>query len=80
MQLCLFHVMRSKSREITMDKMGVRSGQRDALLAIFGAMATAAPTLFSSSSAHCWSRWLLLFSYALPYKTSMPHIKKSGQL
>ena len=41
LQLCLFHVLRSISREITLDKMGVRAGQRDGLLAIFGAMATA---------------------------------------
>ena len=41
LQRCLFHVLRSMSREITLDKMGIRAGQRDALLAIFGAMASA---------------------------------------
>ena len=41
LQLCLFHVLRSMSREVTLDKMGVRAGQRDALLAVFGSMATA---------------------------------------
>ena len=41
LQLCLFHVLRSMSHEVTLDKMGVRAGQRDALLAVFGSMATA---------------------------------------
>ena len=42
LQLCLFHTLRTISREVTTEKMGVRSGQRDALLVIFSAMAHAA--------------------------------------
>ena len=41
LQLCLFHTLRSFSREVTLDKMGIRVGQRDALLHIFNAMAIA---------------------------------------
>ena len=41
LQLCLFHTLRSFSREVTLQKMGIRVGQRDALLAIFNAMAVA---------------------------------------
>ncbi|KAK2148592.1 hypothetical protein NP493_3180g00000 [Ridgeia piscesae] len=41
LQLCLFHTLRSFSREVTLDKMGVPVGQRDALLHIFNAMAIA---------------------------------------
>ena len=40
LQLCLFHTLRSFSREVTIDKMGIRSGQRDAFLALFNEMAT----------------------------------------
>ena len=42
LQLCLFHTLRSISREVTTEKMGVRSGQRDVLLGIFNKMAYAA--------------------------------------
>ena len=41
LQLCLFHTLRSFSREVTLDKMGIRAGQRDALLEVFNAMANA---------------------------------------
>ncbi|KAK2138097.1 hypothetical protein NP493_8916g00000 [Ridgeia piscesae] len=41
LQLCLFYTLRSFSREVTLDKMGVPVGQRDALLHIFNAMAIA---------------------------------------
>ena len=41
LQLCLFHTLHSFSREVTLDKMGIRAGQRDALLKIFNAMAVA---------------------------------------
>ena len=37
----LFHTLRTISREVTNEKMAVRSGQRDALLTIFSAMAHA---------------------------------------
>ena len=40
LQLFLFHTLRSFSQEVTIDKMGIRSGQRDALLALFNEMAT----------------------------------------
>ena len=39
--LCLFHTLRSISREVTLEKMGIRVGQRDALLGVFNAMAVA---------------------------------------
>ena len=38
-QLCQFHTLRSFSREVMLDKMGIRAGQRDS--AIFSAMAAA---------------------------------------
>ena len=41
LQLCLFHTLRSISREVTTEKMGIRVGQRDALLSVFNAMAVA---------------------------------------
>ena len=41
LQLCLFHTLRSISREVTLEKMGIRVGQRDALLSVFNAMAVA---------------------------------------
>ncbi|KAK2150736.1 hypothetical protein NP493_2736g00005 [Ridgeia piscesae] len=41
LQLCLFYTLLSFSREVTLDKMGVPVGQRDALLHIFNAMAIA---------------------------------------
>ncbi|XP_014672198.1 PREDICTED: uncharacterized protein LOC106812749 [Priapulus caudatus] len=41
LQLCLFHTLRSFSREITVEKMGVRPGVRDALLGCFSDMAHA---------------------------------------
>ena len=41
LQLFLFYTLRSFSREVTLDKMGVPVGQRDALLHIFNAMAIA---------------------------------------
>ena len=41
LQLCLFHTLHSFSREVTLDKMGIRAGQRDTLLGIFNAMAAA---------------------------------------
>ena len=41
LQLCLFHTLRSFSREVTLEKMCIRVGHRDALLAIFNAMAVA---------------------------------------
>ena len=40
LHLCLFHTLRSFSREVT-QKLGVRAGVRDALLAISNAMANA---------------------------------------
>ena len=43
LQLCLFHTLRSISREVTLEKMGIRVGQRDALLGVFNAMAVARP-------------------------------------
>ena len=41
LHLCLFHTLRSFSREVTQEKSGVRSGVRDTLLSIFNAMANA---------------------------------------
>ena len=41
LQLCLFHTLCTISREVTNEKMAVRSGQRDVLLTIFSAMAHA---------------------------------------
>ena len=41
MQLCLFHMLRSFSRELTQEKMGVKAGLRDALLTVFNGMASA---------------------------------------
>ena len=41
LQLCLFHTLRSFSREVTLDKMVIRAGQCDALLEVFNAMANA---------------------------------------
>ena len=41
LQLCLFHTLRSISREVTLEKMGIRVGQRDELLGVFNAMAVA---------------------------------------
>ena len=41
LQLCLFHTLRSFAREVMLDKMGIRAGQRDSLLGIFNAMAAA---------------------------------------
>ena len=41
LQLCLFHTLQTISREVTTEKMGVRSGQRDSPLVIFSKMAHA---------------------------------------
>ena len=39
LQLCLFHVLRSFRREITCDKMGIRSGERDHALEMLSKLA-----------------------------------------
>ena len=41
LQLCLFHTLRSISREVTLEKMGIRVGQRYVRLAICNALAVA---------------------------------------
>ena len=41
LHLCLFHTLRSFSREVTQETLGVWAGVRDALLAISNAMANA---------------------------------------
>ena len=51
MQLCLFHTLRSFSRELTQEKMGVRAGLRDALLTVFNGMASARSEEFEQQCA-----------------------------